>query len=100
MVDALISHYNYWLIIILMMLGLYVVVSRGNLVKKIVGLNIFQTSVFPFVYFTGESKWRHCSYFNGKTRDLFKPFTPRTHSYGDRCWYSDNSTWLGISGSN
>ena len=44
MVDALISHYNYWLIIILMMLGLYVVVSRGNLVKKIVGLNIFQTS--------------------------------------------------------
>jgi len=28
------------------MLGLYVVVSRGNLVKKIVGLNIFQTSVF------------------------------------------------------
>lgn len=46
MVDALISHYNYWLIIILMMLGLYIVVSRGNLVKKIVGLNIFQTSVF------------------------------------------------------
>ena len=34
MVDALISHYNYWLIIILMMLGLYVVISRGNLVKK------------------------------------------------------------------
>ncbi len=46
MIEALISHYNYWLIIILMMLGLYVVVSRGNLVKKIVGLNIFQTSVF------------------------------------------------------
>ena len=46
MIDALISHYNYWLIIILMMLGRYIVVSRGNLVKKIVGLNIFQTSVF------------------------------------------------------
>jgi multicomponent Na+:H+ antiporter subunit C len=29
-----------------MMIGLYTVVSRGNLVKKIVGLNIFQTSVF------------------------------------------------------
>ena len=29
-----------------MMVGLYVVMSRGNLVKKIVGLNIFQTSVF------------------------------------------------------
>ncbi|MEE8454058.1 MAG: cation:proton antiporter subunit C [Limibaculum sp.] len=38
--------YNYWIVIVLMMTGLYVVVSRGNLVKKIVGLNIFQTSVF------------------------------------------------------
>lgn len=38
--------FNYWAIIVLMMIGLYIVVSRGNLVKKIVGLNIFQTSVF------------------------------------------------------
>ena len=40
------AHYNYWIVVLLMMLGLYIVVSRGNLVKKIVGLNIFQTSVF------------------------------------------------------
>jgi multicomponent Na+:H+ antiporter subunit C len=38
--------FNYWMVIILMMIGFYTVVSRGNLVKKIVGLNIFQTSVF------------------------------------------------------
>ena len=38
--------FNYWMVILLMMIGLYIVVSRGNLVKKIVGLNIFQTSVF------------------------------------------------------
>ncbi len=38
--------YNYWVVIILMMIGLYVVVASGNLIKKIVGLNIFQTSVF------------------------------------------------------
>ncbi len=38
--------YNYWIVIVLMMTGFYVVVSRGNLVKKIVGLNIFQVSVF------------------------------------------------------
>ena len=38
--------FNYWMVIVLMMIGLYTVVSRGNLVKKIVGLNIFQTSVF------------------------------------------------------
>jgi multicomponent Na+:H+ antiporter subunit C len=46
MLDAIIAHYNYWLVIFLMMIGLYIVISRGNLVKKIVGLNIFQTSVF------------------------------------------------------
>lgn len=44
--DLLLSHFNYWVIVILMMAGLYVVVSRGNLIKKIVGLNIFQVSVF------------------------------------------------------
>ncbi len=44
--EFIVGHANYWLGIILMMTGLYVVVSRGNLVKKIVGLNMFQTSVF------------------------------------------------------
>jgi len=38
--------YNYWIVIFLMMSGFYVVIARGNLVKKIVGLNIFQASVF------------------------------------------------------
>ena len=40
------SHYNYWIVILLMMAGFYTVISRGNLIKKIAGLNIFQTSVF------------------------------------------------------
>ena len=38
--------YNYWIVIVLMMAGFYTVISRGNLIKKMVGLNIFQTSVF------------------------------------------------------
>ena len=38
--------YNYWIVVILMMTGFYIVIARGNLVKKIVGLSIFQTSVF------------------------------------------------------
>ena len=38
--------YNYWIVIVLMMTGFYVVVSSGNLVKKIVGLSLFQASVF------------------------------------------------------
>lgn len=42
----ILGHYNYWIVIFLMMAGFYTVISRGHLVKKIVGLNIFQTSVF------------------------------------------------------
>jgi len=45
-VDFIFGHYNYWIVIFLMMLGFYTVISKGNLVKKIVGLNIFQVSVF------------------------------------------------------
>jgi multicomponent Na+:H+ antiporter subunit C len=37
---------NYWIVIVLMMIGFYIVISQGNLIKKIVGLNIFQVSVF------------------------------------------------------
>lgn len=38
--------YNYWIVVLLMMAGFYIVIAHGNLIKKIVGLNIFQTSVF------------------------------------------------------
>ena len=38
--------YNYWIVIMLMMAGFYVVIARGNLIKKLVGLNVFQASVF------------------------------------------------------
>ncbi|VAV88349.1 Na(+) H(+) antiporter subunit C [hydrothermal vent metagenome] len=46
--------YNYWIVVVLMMLGLYIVIAQGNLVKKIVGLNIFQTSVFIFYISLGK----------------------------------------------
>ena len=38
--------FNYWIVIILMMIGFYAFIGRGNLVKKVVGLNVFQASVF------------------------------------------------------
>jgi len=50
------GHLPYWLFIILMLSGLFIVVSRGNLIKKIVGLNIFQTSVFMFYISIGKMK--------------------------------------------
>ncbi|GAB1258531.1 cation:proton antiporter subunit C [Aurantivibrio plasticivorans] len=42
----IVDYYNYWIVVFLMMAGFYIVISANNLVKKIAGLNIFQTSVF------------------------------------------------------
>ena len=43
---SLVTHYNYWIFVALMMIGFYTVIARDNLVKKLVGLSIFQTSVY------------------------------------------------------
>jgi len=44
-VSQLFGMFNYWAVIVLMMVGFYTLIARGNLVKKLIGLNIFQTSV-------------------------------------------------------
>jgi multicomponent Na+:H+ antiporter subunit C len=46
MLDLISNYYNYWVSILLMMAGLYIVIDHTNLLKKLVGLNIFQTSIF------------------------------------------------------
>ena len=45
---------NYWVFIVLMMIGFYVVIAQGNLIKKVVGLSIFQVSVFVFYISMGK----------------------------------------------
>ena len=49
-VSTFLGLYNYWIVIGLMMSGLFIVIARRNLVKKVVGLNIFQTSVFLLLH--------------------------------------------------
>lgn len=43
---TVLSFFNYWAVIALMMIGYYGMIVRGNMIKKIIGLGIFQTSVF------------------------------------------------------
>lgn len=43
---GLASHFSYWVTLFLMVAGLFIVIARGNLIKKLVGLGIFQTSVY------------------------------------------------------
>lgn len=42
----ILEQYNYWVVVCLMMIGFFIVISHGNLVKKLMGLSVFQTSVF------------------------------------------------------
>ena len=51
---VLVENWNYLVVICLMMGGLFIVISQNNLVKKLVGLAIFQTSVFLFYISVGK----------------------------------------------
>ena len=46
LISELAANYNQFIIVFLMVSGLYIVIARGNMVKKIVGLSLFQTSVY------------------------------------------------------
>ena len=44
--DIILQYYTYWGAMLLMAAGLYIILSHGNLIRKIIGLNLFQVSVF------------------------------------------------------
>ena len=46
--QSIISDYNYWIYILLMMIGLYAMLAKNNLVKKVIGMSIFQTAIIVF----------------------------------------------------
>lgn len=46
MIGELFEHFSYLVTVFLMVTGLYIVMARGNLIKKLVGLSVFQTSVY------------------------------------------------------
>jgi len=48
MIDVLLARYGYVAMVVLMAIGLYVMVRSPNLVKKVIGMNVFQTGIFLF----------------------------------------------------
>jgi len=48
MFEYIVSKYNYWVYIFLMMLGLWAMIGKRNLVKKLIGMNIFQVAIILF----------------------------------------------------
>lgn len=55
MFDHIAGHYDYWFIILLLIIGLYGMILKRNLVKKLIGMTIFQVSIILF-YIAGAFK--------------------------------------------
>ncbi len=56
MIEYIIAKYNYWIYILLMMIGFYAIIGKHNLVKKLLGLNIFQWAIILFYVSIGAKK--------------------------------------------
>lgn len=56
LIPTIVAKYNYWIYITLMMIGLYAMIAKNNLVKKIVGMSIFQTAIILFYVSIGAKK--------------------------------------------
>jgi multicomponent Na+:H+ antiporter subunit C len=56
LISVIISKYNYWVYIVLMMVGFYAIIAKKNLVKKIIGMNIVQTAIILFYISIGAKK--------------------------------------------
>ena len=54
--EYIITHYNYWIYILLMMIGLYAMLAKNNLVKKVIGMSIFQTAIIVFYVSIGAKR--------------------------------------------
>ncbi|GAA4451961.1 cation:proton antiporter subunit C [Novipirellula rosea] len=70
-VEQVVGLYNYWIVIFLMMTGFYIVIARQNMIKSVIGLNIFQTSVFLLYITMGKV--------NGGTAPIIPPRVANGH---------------------
>lgn len=56
LIEKIFAKYNYWVSIIIMLIGFYGMIAKDNLIKKIIGFNIFQTAIFLFFISLGAVK--------------------------------------------
>ncbi|MFL2478146.1 MAG: cation:proton antiporter subunit C [Verrucomicrobiales bacterium] len=51
--ENIVPNFNYWIYVILMMIGLYAMITKNNLIKKLIGMAIFQTAIILFYVSVG-----------------------------------------------
>lgn len=53
LLDSVVARFNYWVYIVLMMMGLFAMIAKKNLIKKLIGMSIFQTAIILFYVSVG-----------------------------------------------
>ena len=48
--EVIVPKFNYWIYVILMMIGLFAMITKNNLIKKLIGMAIFQTAIRKHVW--------------------------------------------------
>lgn len=65
------DYFNYWVYVILMMIGLWAVIAKNNFIKKLIGLSIFQTAIILFYVSIGVK--------DGAAIPILHPHAPAAH---------------------
>lgn len=73
----ILESFNYWAVIFLMMTGFYITISHNNLIKKLIGINLFQTSIFILFISMGKITGASAPILNETVTPLYS--SPLTH---------------------
>ena len=90
------SHFSYWITMFLLVAGLYIVIARGNLVKKLIGLSIFQTSVVPALHRARQADRRHGADRQRQVHRVLQSAAACPDPHGDRRGHRDARARTGV----
>lgn len=68
--------FNYWIVILLLMTGLYVLMAKRNLAKKVIGLNVFQSAVIIFYVTMGKVRGGTAPIYTGNPDEVYSNPVP------------------------
>ena len=74
---ALFELYHYWVFAVLLMIGFYAVIAKLNLVKKLIGLSLFQAAVFLLYITVGEVEGSTAPIYSDAANDVFSNPLPQ-----------------------
>ena len=89
MLELILKNYNYYIGIVLMMIGLWAMISKNNLIKKLIGMSIFQTSIILFYLSTGAKTGSTIPILAHESHEIQDPLIPLVHAAVDATLYSN-----------